>query len=433
MGRVLIRGGYVITMDDALGDLPVGDILVEGDRIAAVGEGLSADGADVIEATDRIVLPGFVDGHRHMFAGMLRGCGVNAQYEDYFNKVVIGYGGNYSPEDTYASVRLGAMESIETGITTLHAWEHNLISPAHADASFRAMYESGLRLRFSYGPPNDTMQIDLKDVLRLRDERFTHQVDGRYWTEDDRAFIGIATRGVELSRPETWEVEFAFARENSLPITAHFMAGQVAECMEKDALGPDVLAVHCVDATQEEIEYLKRSGTAVCVAPPALARAGVGQSAIVDIMRAGVPLCLSVDSIAGADVADFFGVMKIGILIQRMLQRDVTVYTPQQVLRHATVEGARAIGLGDVTGSLTPGKKADIITIRSDDLNMSPLNNPIAQVVLCAQARNVDTVFIDGVARKREGSLTDVDVHEVTQAARNAVRGISSRTGLPVD
>jgi 5-methylthioadenosine/S-adenosylhomocysteine deaminase len=433
MATTLIRGATVLTMDDELGTLPHGDVLIDGDRIAAVGEGLASPGADVIDATDGIVLPGFVDGHRHMMGSMLRGVAVNVQsYEDFFQQVVIGYGGNYSVEDTYACVRLGAVESIDSGITTLHAWEHNLITPAHADASFRAMYESGLRVRFSYGPPNDTMMINLEDVLRMRDEVFTRHEDGRYMTADGRAHLGIATRGVEYSRPEIWEKEIAFAREHRLPITAHVMARNITECMERDVLGPDILSVHANDATPEEIAYLAGCGTPVCVAPVGLARTGIGYSPIVEMMAAGIPLTLSVDSIAGNDTADFFAVMKFGVLIERMRFKDKLAYRPEQALRHATAEGAMAVGLGQVTGSLTPGKKADLIMLRGGDINMAPLNNTLAQVVMCGQPRNVDTVFIDGICRKRDGQLVGVDVEECIQAARAAVRRVGERYGSPV-
>jgi cytosine/adenosine deaminase-related metal-dependent hydrolase len=151
--------------------------------------------------------------------------------------------------------------------------------------------------------------------------------------------------------------------------------------MERDGLGPDVLSVHCNDASS-----------------------------------------LSVDSIAGCDTADFFSVMRFALLAQRMIHRDVSVYRPDQVLRHATAEGAIAVGLGDVTGTLTPGKKADVILVRADALNMAPIHDPATQVVLCGQPRNVDTVFIDGVCRKRGGELVNVDVKQVVETAGEAVR-----------
>jgi 5-methylthioadenosine/S-adenosylhomocysteine deaminase len=428
--RTLIKDAYVITMDDAVGSIPNGDVLIVGDTIQGVGQGLDSSEVDwIIDGANRIVMPGLVDGHRHMFSGILRGCGSNAQYADYFDRIISKYAVNYTPEDTYVAVRLGMAEAVDAGTTLMHAWEHNLTTPGHADASLRALSESGLRGRFSYGPRNDTMLVDTDDVLRMRDEAFTHHEDGMFMTEDRRLHLGVATRGVELSRPEIWTREFGFSRENNLPITAHVMARNITEMAEADALGPDVLSVHANDATSEEIDYLATCGTPVCVAPSAIARSGIGFSPVVELMRAGVPISLSVDSIAGCDTADMFAVMRFNLLTQRMIHRDISVYSPQDALRHATIEGAKTLGLDATTGSLTSGKRADVIVLRADDLNMAPLNVPEAQVVLAAQHYNVETVFIDGVCHKREGKLLTTSKDEVVEAAKKAVQELGERVG----
>jgi len=177
MGKTLIQGAFVLTQDEGLGSLPRGDVLIDGDRIAAVGVGLSAEGAEVIDGEARIVLPGFADTHRHMWAAMLRGCACYGDLGTYFHDVVFTYGANFTPDDTYTSIRLGLAEAIDSGITTLHAWEHNLQTREHAEAAITALEESGLRGRFSYGPSSDpeagssfaqgTETIDLDHVLEL--------------------------------------------------------------------------------------------------------------------------------------------------------------------------------------------------------------------------------------------------------------------------
>jgi 5-methylthioadenosine/S-adenosylhomocysteine deaminase len=153
VSEILIRGGVVLTQDEQIGNLPAGDVLIRDKFIVAVGEGLVAPEAEVIDATGRIVMPGLVDGHRHMFSGILRGACSNTRYVGneggYFDIVIRQFGGSFTPDDTYVSSRLGALESINGGITTLHAWDHNMISYEHARASSRAMSETGLRGRFS--------------------------------------------------------------------------------------------------------------------------------------------------------------------------------------------------------------------------------------------------------------------------------------------
>lgn len=437
MSEILIRGGVVLTQDQTLGTLERGDVLIRDNLIAGVGVGLIAPRAEVIDATGRIVMPGLVDGHRHMFSGILRGACSNTRYVGneggYFDIVIRQFGGSFTPEDTYVSTRLGALESINGGITTLHAWDHNMVSYEHASASFRAMSETGLRGRFSYGPPNDTMTLDQTGVLRLREELFPQLQGDRPSTADGRWTLGIASRGVELAKPEIWEPEFRFARSHGLGITVHVMEDQMKNMRERDALGPDVLAVHVYGADDEDIRYLAESGTPVCIATPASARSGSPTSPVVKLMRAGVKMCLSVDSTAGCDTADMFAVMRITMIVERMLHRDAGIYSCAEVIRHATIEGARALGLSDLTGSLTPGKRADVILINARALNLAPLTVPETLVASCVYPSNVETVFVDGKCLKRDGRLINVDVDAFVDRANETLRRLEARVGRRIE
>lgn len=440
MARTLITDALLLTMDDELGTVPRGDVLIDGPRIAAVGPDLERPSdAEVVDGRDRIVMPGFVDTHRHMWAAMLRGCACYGDLGTYFHDVVFTYGANFTPQDTYASVRMGLAEAIDSGITTMHAWEHNIQTPAHADAALAALEESGMRGRFSYGPSSDpeagssfakgTHTIDLDDVLRLRKERFSDA--------DGRLHLGIACRGVDYSQPEIWQQEFAWAREHGLPITTHtMMTGHDVERVraitvyeEHDALGPDVLLVHAIHTNEAELAYLGRTQTPVSLSILSEMRVGMGIPPIVEMIAAGVPLSLSVDTMAASDNSDFFAVLRATLLVPRGVHQDGKVLQPDVVLRQGTIDGARAMGLGDVTGSLTPGKRADVIVIRADDLNLAPTNVADGQIVLAAQPRNVEHVWIDGVARKRDGALVDVDPAALVRDAKTAVAGLSEHLG----
>jgi 5-methylthioadenosine/S-adenosylhomocysteine deaminase len=158
----------------------------------------------------------------------------------------------------------------------------------------------------------------------------------------------------------------------------------------------------------------------------------MGIPPIVEMMQAGVPLCLSVDTMAASDNSDYFAVLRATLLVPRGQHGDATVYQPDQVLRHGTLDGARALGIGERTGSLTPGKRADVIVLRATDLNLAPINVADGQVVLAAQPRNVEHVWIDGVQRKRDGELVDVDADALVANARAAVAGLSERIGKPL-
>jgi cytosine/adenosine deaminase-related metal-dependent hydrolase len=429
--RTLIRNGFVISMDDEIGTQPGADVLISQDgSIEAVGSGLSADGAEIVDASNAIVMPGFVDTHRHMYSGLARATGDGLSYQEYFEEIVLGYAQNYGPEDTYVAVRLGMAEAIESGITTMHAWEHTLITPEHAENSLRALRQSGMRGRFSYGPPNVPMTVDPAHVLQLRDNHFTQRQDGRYFTADDLIELGVACRGIELGDETIWRPELEFARDQHLPITGHFMEpGQITALNAAGALGPDLLGVHAVDATADELAMLAASRTPISVSHGGNGRAGVGWSDPVALRDAGVHTCISLDSLSGCDSGDFFALMRMIVVGTRALQRNPQSYPVTTMLREATLGGAEALGIADVTGSLTPGKRADVIVLRTDTLNMTPLVNPVAQVVLSCQPRNVHYVWIDGAPRLWAGQFVDYSAADVIEQGRTQYSKLVAKIG----
>ncbi len=196
------------------------------------------------------------------------------------------------------------------------------------------------------------MTLDQEGVRQMKNDDFPHQVDGAWMTEDGLWSLGIATRGVELGKPEIWEPEFAFAREEGLSITAHLMEGQIADLKAKKALGPDVFSIHALSASDDDIAYLLEAGSPVCIATPALARSGHHPSPVSKLMKAGVPLCLSVDSTAGCDTADMFAVMRITMIVERLLHEDAGVYSNRDAIRHTTIEAARFLEMEGEIGRL---------------------------------------------------------------------------------
>jgi len=433
--RTLIRNGFVVTMDDDLGTCPATDVLIgEDGHIAAVGQSLSPDGVDeTVDATDSLVMPGFVDSHRHMYSGLARGTGDGLSYGDYFGEVILDYAQSYTPDDTYVAVRLGAAEAIESGITTMHAWEHNLLTPDHAAQSLKALTDSGLRGRFSYGPPNVPMTLNPDHVLRLRSAAFTRSPDGRYVTPDGRIDLGIACRGIELSDESIWRPELEFARSEHLAITGHLMAAsQIDDLHRAGFLGPDLLGVHAIDAGKSQAKMLGETGTPVSISHGGNGRAGVGWSDPTLLRDAGVKLCISLDSLSGCDTGDFFALMRLIVVATRALARNPAAYPVTAMLRDATICGAEALGIGDRTGSLVPGKRADLIVLRTDTLNMTPLANPVAQIVLSAQPRNVHHVWIDGIRRLDAGQLTGKPAAEIVSDGRQHFEQIAGRRGRRV-
>jgi cytosine/adenosine deaminase-related metal-dependent hydrolase len=441
MGSYLIRRAHLLTLDGDNGELVVGDVRIEDQHIAEIGSGLASEGVEVIDATDMIAMPGLVDTHRHCWGSILRGGACYGDLGAYFATNVFTYGAAFTPEDNYTSIRFGMAEAVDSGITAVHAWEHNIQTPEHARASLQALRESGMRGRFSYGPSADpesprsfavgSETIDFEDILRLRDDEFS---------EPGRFDLGIAARGVEFSRPEVWQAEFAFAREHGLPITAHSMMTRhdveqqraVQVYRANGALGPDLQLVHCIRVNEEEIGWLAESGTHVSISILSNLRCGMGLPPVLAMTRAGVAVALSMDTMGASDNSDMFAAMRVTLGIERAKADDGSAFQPSEVLHQATAAGAAYLGLGEMAGVLRKGALADLILIRATDLNMAPLNVPDGQVVLCAQPANVDTVFIDGELRKRGGELIGLDRRELVSEATATMNALRNRVGVPL-
>lgn len=437
MASYLIRDAHLLTMDEETEGLVRGDLLIEDGRIADVAPSISAPGAEAIDGRGMIAMPGLVDSHRHMWAAMLRGGACYGNLHDYFVKVVFSYGAAYTPEDTYKSIRFGLAEAVDSGITTMHGWEHNIQTPAHARAGLQAMRESGMRGRFSYGPSSDTSAgssfvqgsetIDFEDILKLREEEFS---------TPGRIHLGIACRGHEFSQEAIWRQEFAFARERGLPITCHSMmvphdlenGRAVSIYHEHGCSGPT-----CCSSTASA-STMRRSPTSPRPGRPSRSRSsptcGMGLPPVLKMLRGGVDIGISMDTMAAADNSDMFNAMRITMGIERAKADDGGAYQPMEVLRQGTCTAASTLGLGDVTGALRKGLAADVILLRADDLNMAPLNVLDGQVVLAAQPSNVDTVFIDGVLRKQHGELIGVDSGALVRDVTEAVESLRQRVDV---
>ena len=372
---------------------------------------------------------------------MVRGGACYGNLGDYFGIVVFTYGAAFAPADNYTSVRLGMAEAVSGGITAIHAWEHNIQTPQHARASLQALRDSGMRGRFSYGPSADpeagssfvkgSETLDFADIRCLRDEEFA--TPGRF-------DLGIACRGVEFSQEEIWKQEFAFAREQGLPITVHSMMvphdvehhRAVQIYREHGDLGPDLQLVHCIRVNEEEIGWLAESGTNVSISILSNLRCGMGLPPVLAMTRAGVAVALSLDTMAASDNGDMFAAMRVTMGIERARADDGSAYQPSEVLHQATAAGAAYLGLRGQAGVLRKGALADVILLRATDLNMAPLNVADGQVVLCAQPVNVDTVFIDGEPRKRQGELVGVDPRALVEEATAAMQALRQRVGVPL-
>ena len=434
---LIIRSGHVVTMDPELGDIPGGDVLVSGGRIAAVGPGLDAPGARELDGREMIVAPGLVDTHWHMWNTLLRSMSGGMPGEDrpagYFS-VSLGLGQAFTADDNYQGTLLACAEAVNSGITTVHDWSHNVRGPAHAEAELRALAEAGLRARYSYGysagHPND-QTMDLAGLRALRQ-------DWKAGPGRELLTLGMACRGLGGSNPSmrvpprVYRQEIEAARELGLPVTVHASgpptaAGQIGVLAADGLLGPDLQVVHANCATPEEISQLAEAGCAVSLSPFSELLIGYGLPQTADLLAAGIRVGLSVDTTALTGNADMFAIMKLTQgLINGTAQQEFAC-TARQALALGTIGGARSLGLDAVTGSLTPGKRADIILVHTGHPNLGVLTDPAALLVAAAQPGNVDTVLADGQILKRGGALVTLDGDRISAQARQALARVRAR------
>jgi len=426
MSRLLVLGGYVLTMDPALGDLPGADVLVEDDRIAAVGRGLAAGLSgrvdETIDAAGKVVIPGFVDTHRHTWETSIRGVAPDATLEDYFSRILDTIAPRYRPEDVYAANLAGALECVNAGITTLVDWSHINNTPDHPDAAIAALRDSGIRARYAYGHANlsfvdyrvdSRIAMPADDIRRVRDTYFP--------SDDGLLTMGLATRGPGFCRDEVVRAEWGLARELGLPITVHTAMGRragkfalVTRLHQLDLLGPDTTYVHACHLTPAEWQLVADTGGQISLAPQVEAQMGHGWPPARMAMAYGLAPALSVDVVTTVP-GDMFTQLRALFALERARmhaagwEEDTAVpaaaFTARDLLTMATVNGAAVAGLADVVGTLSPGKQADIVVVDTTAINLAPLVDPVAAVVLGADVSNVDTVVIAGEVRKRDGRL----------------------------
>jgi cytosine/adenosine deaminase-related metal-dependent hydrolase len=435
---LLIRGGYVLTMDSA-GDIPGGDVHVRGGVIQSVGRNLDVPEAELIDASGKIVAPGLVDTHWHMWNTLLRGlsdggAAAGRGDRDGYFATCAALGRQVRPADYYAGTRLATAEAIDAGITTVHDWAHNIRGRDWAEAGLRALAESGLRARFSYGyqqgHPNQRL-MDLDDLADIAARWPSYSADGRL-------HLGLAWRGTGGSNPamrvapELYRTEIAAARDLGLPVTVHACgpasaAGQLEAYHREHLLGPDLQVVHLNNASPAEIDLAARAGTPVSVSPWTELQIGYGQPVTGELLAAGLPVGLSVDTTMLSGNADLFAVMKVTHACANGQARDEFGLTARDVLRLATIDGAATLGLGAVTGSLAAGKRADLIVVSVDAPNIGVFTDPARLLVTAASPRDVELVMADGRILKRDGVVTAVDVPQVTHSARESLAAVLAR------
>jgi len=431
----VIRNAYVVTLDRGVGDMPKGDVHVRNGAIVAVGPQVNAPNAEVLDGAGMIVVPGFIDTHFHLWNTTLRN--MQRHGMEYF-PVKEAFVRHFTADDHYRANRLALAECINAGITTTTNFSHNIRSPAHADAELRALQESGIRSRYCYGwadPTPRTQPMDFADVKRVREQWFGGSSPLR-----GRADLGIAMRGFRLANDDVVAAEYRFAREMGLPTILHTGAtkrlGQsVARIAQVGHIDSTTILAHWIFQKEADLEALLKSGASVSLSPQSDLRTPYDnsfQESLLGLRARNVNLCMSIDSalIGGVSMFDqmattwYMGVPHYDTPTEKLPLVDFTY-----CLEMATINGARALGWADRVGSITPGKRADLVMVRATDLNIAPLGEVHSALARAATVSNVDTVICDGRVLKRAGRLVGLDVPTIVAEAEQSLAGLRSRAG----
>ncbi|OUL98888.1 hypothetical protein A8M77_29375 [Variovorax sp. JS1663] len=426
----MIRGATVLSMDPSLGNLEAADVRIEGRRIAAVGRDLDSTGAGSIDARGMILIPGLIDSHTHLWQGPLKGLGAGMWGMGDYNRHIFPLRERFTAEDVGDATFATGVEMLDNGITSVLDFCHNVMTPAHAEAGLRANGCTGQRVLFGYGMLGrfDTLAAD--HAWRLAQVRAL----SREFAGGAEALVrlGVALASMEFAGPEMVKAEILLARELGLPMTFHQnVAGQIHQLQEAGLLGPDMLPVHCNPILDEELALLAQSGCGISFTPESEVGDGRSTSVIARAHRAGVTPSLGVD-VPSRVALDLFSQMRLTFLLMRAEEAErermsgrwplarypgTPFIQPHDMLAYATVNAARAIGLGEELGRIVPGCLADLVLLRTGRYSPS-LGDPAAHVVLQANVGDVDTVIVDGRVRKRGGALVGGAREEAVAATR---------------
>jgi 5-methylthioadenosine/S-adenosylhomocysteine deaminase len=435
---VVLRGGTVLTMDDAHTVLADADVLVADDRIAAVGPALEVpEGTAEIDARGGLVMPGMIDTHRHMWQTAMRGYGADWTLTQYFVWYYLEHGKVFRPEDIRAGNLLSAWESLEAGVTTTVDWSHGLQTVDHAEAAVDALQAVPGRFVLAYGN------------IQAGPWEWTADPAVRSFLERRRTGAGDLL-GVQLAFDVTGDpafperAAFEVARDLGLAVTTH--AGVwgatnddgIRLMHENGFLTPETVLVHAATLTTDSYQRIAASGASVSVSTESEQSAGQGYPPTWQVRRYGIGVSLSMDTSVWWS-GDLFSAMRTTLGADRSrehLEAHVKGETvthvhlrAEQVVDWATRGGARALGRDDL-GSLEPGKKADVVLLKNDASPVSfPLLNPYGQVAFQAQRGDVHTVLVNGRVVKHEHRLVGADLAAVRRDVEATVEHLRSTLG----
>ena len=463
MSTLLLRNATIISVDGSIGIKESCDILIKNGIIEQVAQNITAPvqgRVEVVDMTNCLISPGFVDTHHHMWQQLLRSVCTDWSAADYVANIRKLYGGLFTPEDVYAANYLAGLDLINNGITTVVDHCHILNSPAHTDAAIKGLKDAGVRGTWCYGFYENPTHSDLlgsdsavttptafnrvarmSDAKRARNQHFSHNNP-----EETLLTFGGAPSEAEGISEDALHGEIDFFRSiGARIITAHVAMGHydtnrqiVQKLGDAGYLGSDLLFSHGNACTDSELDLIATHHCGISATPETELQMGMGHPIAFKAVDAGCNVGLGID-VTSNQSNDMFASMRLLLQVERARDNAALGSPPLQIKRKseealfmATLGGSKSIGLDHLVGSITPGKRADLIVTRCDDMNVTPVINPVGTLMFHAHVGNIDTVIIDGKIRKRDGKVLHVDWPDLRDDLRKrAARVVQLATQSP--
>ncbi|WP_249200400.1 amidohydrolase family protein [Thetidibacter halocola] len=441
--RVLLKGGVVMSVDPEVGNFAKGDVLIEGSKIVAVGADLSAADARVIDASGKIVMPGFIDTHHHQFETGLRSTLADAivvndgrpeNARNYYEAMLLGFSQHYRPQDVYINELYGGLAQLDAGVTTVMDVSQIHHSAEHSDAAIEGLRDAGRRSVFGYFEGWWEGKEYPSGARRIRE---------RYFSSDDQLLTMVMGGEIYIDGyEEAWKIGRDLDLQIALHVVTTFGMTPTFDALAKSGVfGPDNIFIHMTGMTDEAWKIAADAGAHVSLSVPIEMHMRHGEPPIQKALDLGMSVSLSSD-VECTMSADFFTQMRGLVTLQRMRANEralsgeegfPTLMTSAQAIRHATLEGAKGLRLDHKTGSLTPGKEADIILLDAEAINVAPLNHAPGAVVTLMDRTNVDTVMVAGQIRKWQGKLLGHDLDKLRRELEESRDYIFDKAGVAHD
>lgn len=418
----MIKGGTILTFQNDRLVCDELDILVENDKIANIAKNLeTSSDVEEISAKGMIVCPGLIDTHRHLWESAFKGTASNWTLMEYLNGMLGGIAPKMGPPDVYLGNLLGALEAMNSGITTIFDWSHIMNSDEHAEAAIKGLRDAGIRAKFGYGTPGTSVWEWFYESKKPHPTN-AYDIKKKYFnSEDELVTMALAIRGPEYSALEVAKQDILMGRDMKLQISMHIGGGTfgpkyrgVEKLDQLNLLGPDLNFAHGNTLSDKDFQLLADHGCSLSITPEMELQMGLGLPATGKALKHNISCSLGADMVSGTS-GNLFDQMKTALQTERAIQNEKCYLNgemPQQlsiqdrdIFNMATMGGAKTLGLEDKIGSLEVGKQADIIMIDIQRLGMAPYHNPVSTMVLYAGEHDVDTVIIAGNIMKRNGKM----------------------------